>query len=105
MRWLDYRYQNTFILQNELILGVTAHKEGRSHSQGGTKFQKVEFLMEYADLISCQIKSNCVKDAMKTFKKIKYFKLDSMNAKDVENALEPLNQGINNRLLLINNEN
>lgn len=57
--------------------------------------------MEYKDLISCQIKSNCVKDAMKTFKKIKYFKLDSMNAKDVENTLEPFNKGIYNRLPLI----
>ena len=57
--------------------------------------------MEYTDLISCQIKSNCVKDAMKTFKKIKYFKLDSMNTKDVENSIEPFNKGMHNGLPLI----
>ena len=45
--------------------------------------QQWDFLDDYHAVISCQIFNNHFGDAMKTFKKIKYFKLDSTNPKDV----------------------
>ena len=65
------------------LSGLQAFKEGRSHSQGGTNVQQWDFLHDYYALITCQIYNNRFGDAMKTFKKIKYFKLDSTNATDV----------------------
>ena len=42
-----------------------------------------ELLGNYRDLIESQVMSNCFHDAVKTFKKVKLFKLDSMNPKEV----------------------
>ena len=45
--------------------------------------QQWDFLDDYHAIISCQIFNDHFGDALKTFKKIKYFKLDSTNATDV----------------------
>ena len=37
----------------------------------------------YSRLILVQVETNCLEDAMKTFKEVKFFKLDSMNPLDV----------------------
>ena len=53
--------------------------------------QQWDFLHDYYALITCQIYNNRFGDAMKTFKKIKYFKLDSTNPKDVLEKIKASN--------------
>ena len=77
------------------LLGLKGFKEGRSHSQGGTDQQQWHFLAEYKDLIFSQICNHRFGDAMKTFRKIKYFKLDSMNIKDVFECIKPFSMDEN----------
>ena len=50
-----------------------------------------ELLANYKDFIETQLRCYCFQDAMNTFKKIKYFKLDSMNPKDVEDYMRSFN--------------
>ena len=42
----------------------------------------------YSRLIFVQVETNCFEDATKTFKEIKFFKLDSMNAVDVADQIK-----------------
>ena len=49
----------------------------------------------YKDYIETQLRCNCFQEAMNTFKKIKYFKLDSMNPKDVEDYMGSFNSSFN----------
>ena len=49
-----------------------------------------ELLNCYKDLISSQIQCNQFEDAMKTFKKMKLYKLDSMNPRDVQECIDLL---------------
>merc|ERR1719323_2597795 len=50
-----------------------------------------ELLAHYKDLIETQLRCDCFEEAMKTFKKIRSFNLDSMNHKDVGNSLHVYN--------------
>ena len=42
----------------------------------------------YSRLIFLQVETKCFEDAMKTFKEIKFFKLDSMNPADVTDSIK-----------------
>ena len=77
--------------KERLKYGLKVHKEGKSHDGGKTKAEQWELLAHYKDLIDCQIKNNCFDDAIKTFEKIKIFKLYSMDPKDVHECLVSFN--------------
>ena len=81
--------------------GLKAHKDGKSYSVETGKLEKHkleqwELLATYQNLISSQIKNNCFDGAMKTFKKIKLFKLDCMNPNDVHECVGKKNLWIKN---------
>ena len=68
------------------LLALKRHKNGN-----GKPLQQWELLAHYKDFIETQLRCYCFQDAMNTFKKIKYFKLDSMNPKDVEDYMRSFN--------------
>ena len=84
----------TYLLKIEIFKKVlyfyyivlNAHKDGN-----GKPLQQWELLAHYKDYIETQLRCNCFQEAMNTFKKIKYFKLDSMNPKDVEDYMRSFN--------------
>ena len=53
--------------------------------------QQWDFLDDYHAIISCQIFNDHFGDALKTFKKIKYFKLDSTNTNDILEKIKASN--------------
>ena len=72
----------------------------KAYQAGKLKYKKIadqegdhlgwELLNCYKDLISSQIQCNQFEDAMKTFKKMKLYKLDSMNPRDVQECIDLL---------------
>ena len=72
----------------------------KAYQAGKLKYKKIadqegdhlgwELLNCYKDLISSQIQCNQFADAMKTFKKMKLYKLDSMNPRDVQECIDLL---------------
>ena len=52
-----------------------------------TPINQTELMLCFKDLIDSQIRCNYFEDALKTFKKIKLFKLDSMNPDDVDESM------------------
>ena len=48
---------------------------------------QIELMCCFKDLIDSQIRCNYFEDALKTFKKIKLFKLDSMNPDDLGDSM------------------
>ena len=52
-----------------------------------TPINQIELMCCFKDLIDSQIRCNYFEDALKTFKKIKLFKLDSMNPDDVDESM------------------
>ena len=72
----------------------------KAYQAGKLKYKKIadqegdhlgwELLNCYKDLISSQIQCNQFEDAMKTFKKMKLYKLDSMNPRDVQECIDSI---------------
>ena len=72
----------------------------KAYQAGKLKYKKIadqegdhlgwELLNCYKDLISSQIQCNQFEDAMKTFKKMKLYKLDSMNPRDVQDCIDSI---------------
>ena len=52
-----------------------------------TPVDQIELMLCFKDLIDSQIRCKYFEDALKTFKKIKLFKLDSMNPDDLEESM------------------
>ena len=78
-------------LKNTLFLiALKRHKDGN-----GKPLQQWELLAHYKDFIETQLRCYYFQEAMNTFKKIKYFKLDSMNPKDVEDYMGSFNSSFN----------
>ena len=65
------------------------------HTGNGKTLEQWELLAHYKNFIETQLRCYCFQDAMNTFKKIKYFKLDSMNPKDVEDYMKSFNSSFN----------
>jgi hypothetical protein len=72
----------------------------KAYQAGKLKYKKIadqegdhlgwELLNCYKDLISSQIQCNQFEDAMKTFKKMKLYNLNSMNPRDVQDCIDLL---------------
>ena len=99
---LDLKKQLVIVQPSELSylsISTTFNQLGRweeaiSHSKKGIRAQFVragtsgghfEILLSlYGGLIEAQVKNKCFEDAMGTFKKLKKFNLNSLNAQDVD---------------------
>merc|ERR1719270_116472 len=70
-----------------LKMVIKAVNSGGSLKEDGLKFQNMDTLRCYLYLIESNVRCKNFQDALKLFKKIKLFKLDSINPDDVEHSL------------------
>ena len=81
------RYEEAIVYEKErLKLVVKAYNSGGSVKVEKTPVIKLDVMYCYLSLIGCQIRCKSFEDALKTFKKVKLFKLDSMDPHDVDES-------------------
>ena len=82
------RFEESIVYEKErLRLIVKTYNSGGSVMYEKTPITKLNLLQCYQGLIESQIRCRNFEDALKTFKKIKLFKLDSDTDSDVEDSL------------------
>ena len=82
------RFEESIVYEKErLKLIIKCYNSGESVKEDKTPIQKLDLLYCYMYLIDCQILCKHFEDALKSFKKIKLFKLDSMNPDDLEESM------------------
>ena len=82
------RFEESIVYQKErLKVIIKAYNSGESVKKYKTPIKKVDLLHCYMYLIDSQIRCKHFEDALKSFKKIKLFKLDSIDSDDVEESM------------------
>lgn len=83
------RFEESIGYEKEgLKIMVKSYNSGESLREDKTPFKQIDLLCCYKDLIDSQIRCGYFEGALKSFKKIKLFKLDSMNPHDVYESME-----------------
>ena len=82
------RFEESIVYQKErLKVIIKAYNSGESVKKDKTPIKKLDLLHCYMYLIDSQIRCKHFEDALKSFKKIKLFKLDSIDSDDVEESM------------------
>ena len=82
------RFEESIVYEKErLKIMVKSYKSGEPVGNDETPVKQIDLLCCYKDLIDSQIRCKYFEGALKSFKKIKLFKLDSMNPDDVEKSM------------------
>ena len=84
------RFEESIGYEKEMIkIMVRSYNSGESIWKDETPVKQIHLLLCYKELIDSQIRCKYFEGALKSFKKIKLFKLDSMNPDDVEKSMGP----------------
>ena len=82
------RFEESIVYQKErLKVIIKAYNSGESVKKDKTPIKKLDLLHCYMYLIDSQIRCKHFEDALKSFKRIKLFKLDSIDSDDVEESM------------------
>ena len=73
--------------EQKFLIGIYNSGEPIQRIEQKTPVDQIELMLCFKDLIDSQIRCKYFEDALKTFKKIKLFKLDSMNPDDLEESM------------------
>ena len=83
------RFEESIVYEKERLKNmVKSYKSGEPVYFDGTRVYCVDLLWCYKDLIDSQIRCKYFEGALKSFKKTKLFKLDSMNPDDVDQSMD-----------------
>ena len=82
------RFEESIVYQKErLKVIIKAYNSGEPVKKDKTPIKKLDLLHCYMYLIDSQIRCKHFEDALKSFKRIKLFKLDSIDSDDVEESM------------------
>jgi tetratricopeptide (TPR) repeat protein len=82
------RFEESIVYQKErLKVIIKGYNSGESVKKDKTPIKKLDLLHCYMYLIDSQIRCKHFEDALKSFKRIKLFKLDSIDSDDVEESM------------------
>ena len=82
------RFEESIVYEKErLKLIIKCYNSGESVKEDKTPIQKLDLLYCYMYLIDCQIRCKHFEDALKSFKKVKLFKLDSLDTHEVNDSM------------------
>ena len=82
------RFEESIVYQKErLKVIIKAYNSGQPVKKDKTPIKKLDLLHCYMYLIDSQIRCKHFEDALKSFKRIKLFKLDSIDSDDVEESM------------------
>ena len=82
------RFEESIVYEKErLKLIIKSYNSGESVKEDKTPIKKLDLLHCYMSLIDSQIRCKLFEDALKSFKKVKLFKLDSLDPNDVDRSM------------------
>ena len=82
------RFEESIVYEKErLKVIIKSYNSGESVKDDKTPIKKLDLLHCYISLIDSQIRCKHFEDALKSFKKVKLFKLDSLDTHDVNESM------------------